>query len=383
MMLTAEDIADLTRLRHDLHRHPEVSGAEAGTAGRVGAALAALAPDQLVAGLGGHGVAAVFQGGLPGPTVMIRAELDALPILQAPGPVYRSLTDGVAHLCGHDGHMAILLGVARGLSRQRPASGRAVVMFQPAEEDGSGAAAVLADPKFAPLRPDWAFALHNMPGLPLGQVQVSAGPMNCASCGLRLRLTGRTAHAATPDTGLSPTPALFDLIPALQALGPGGALMPGFRLVTLTHARLGHPSFGIAPGEGELWVTLRSLTDADMLEMKTEAQDLAQRVAAQHGLRLDLSWHDDFAACHNHPQAVAQVEAALTDAAIPFGPTGGPMRPSEDFGRFAGSGAGSAMFLLGAGEACPALHDPGYDFPDSLIAPGVSAFAAILRRILG
>ncbi|MDO9637413.1 MAG: amidohydrolase [Pseudotabrizicola sp.] len=383
MTLTEQDITTLIRFRHDLHRHPEVSGDEVQTAARVQAALAALGPDEMVTALGGHGVAAVFQGAAPGPTVMIRAELDALPIRQNSAAAHRSLAEGVAHLCGHDGHMAILLGVAQGLAQQRPATGRAVLMFQPAEEDGSGAAAVLADPAFAPLRPDWAFALHNMPGLPLGQARVSAGPANCASCGLRLHLAGRTAHAATPDTGLSPAPALYDLIPALVALGPGGALASGFRLVTLTHARLGAPTFGIAPGEGELWVTLRSLDDADMTDLKAQAQDLAERLAAQHGLQLDLSWHDDFAACHNDPQAVAQIEAALTAAAIPFGPTEGPMRASEDFGRFAGSGARTAMFLLGSGPDCAALHDPGYDFPDTLIAPGISAFSTILRRILG
>ena len=247
MTLTQDDIRDLTQFRHDLHRHPEVSGAEAQTARRVAQALVALCPDQIVTGLGGHGVAAVFCGPRPGPTVMIRSELDALPIPENPGPEHRSKTDGVAHLCGHDGHTAIVMGVARQVSRQRPASGRAIMLFQPAEEDGAGAAAVLADPAFAPLRPDWAFALHNMPGLPLGQAQVSAGPANCASCGLRLRLTGRTAHAATPDTGLSPTAAMFTLIPALGALGQGGALAPGFRLVNLTHARLGAPSLGLPP----------------------------------------------------------------------------------------------------------------------------------------
>ncbi|NEX47205.1 amidohydrolase [Pseudotabrizicola algicola] len=383
MTLTPEDIADLTRLRHDLHRHPEVSGAEAATAGRVRAALAPLGPDQIVTGLGGHGVAAVFSGAAPGPTVMIRAELDALPIPEAPGPAHASSVPGVAHLCGHDGHSAILLGVGRLLARQRPAKGRAVLLFQPAEEDGSGAAAVLADPAFAPLRPDWAFALHNMPGLPLGQARVSAGPANCASCGLRLRLTGRTAHAGTPDTGLSPAAALFELIPALTALGPGGALEPGFRLVTLTHARLGAPTFGITPGDGELWVTLRSLTDADMIALKSRAGQLAAGIAAQHGIALDLSWHDDFAACDNDPLAVAQIEAGLADAAIPFGPADGPMRPSEDFGRFAGTGARSAMFLLGAGPDSAALHDPAYDFPDALIAPGAATFTAILRRLLG
>lgn len=383
MTLTAQDVIDLTRFRHDLHRHPEVSGHEAQTALRVQAVLQGLGADQIVTGLGGHGVAAVFSGDAPGPTVMIRAELDALPILQNPGLPHRSLTDGVAHLCGHDGHMAIVLGVARHLSRHRPATGRVVVMFQPAEEDGSGAALVLADPRFAALRPDWAFALHNMPGLPLGRAQVSAGPMNCASCGMRLRLTGRTAHAATPDTGLSPQAAIITLIPALTALGPGGALAPGFRLVTLTHARLGTPSFGIAPGEGEVWATLRSLTDADMIDLKAQAQDLAQAVAGAHGLGLDISWHDDFAACHNEPQAVGLIKAGLTVAAIPFGPTDGPMRPSEDFGRFASISTRSAMFLLGSGEDCAALHDPAYDFPDALIAPGVSAFLAITARVLG
>ncbi|MFN3724211.1 MAG: amidohydrolase [Paracoccaceae bacterium] len=383
MTLNAQDITELTLLRHDLHRHPEVSGHEAQTALRVQAALADLVPDQLVTELGGHGVAAVFCGAAPGPTVMIRAELDALPIRQIPGAAHRSTIDGVAHLCGHDGHMAIVLGVARGLARRRPASGRVVAIFQPAEEDGSGAAAVLADPRFAALRPDWAFALHNMPGLPLGQVQVSAGPANCASCGMRLRLTGRTAHAGTPDTGQSPAAALFALIPALAALGAGGALVPGFRLTTLTHVRLGAPTFGIAPGEAELWVTLRSLTDADMIDLKAQATAVADRMSQAHGIGLEIDWQDDFAACENHAQAVDRVIAGLAAAAIPCGPSDGPMRASEDFGRFAGTGARCAMFLLGSGPDCAALHDPGYDFPDALIGPGAAAFSAILKDLLG
>ncbi|PJF10440.1 amidohydrolase [Pseudorhodobacter sp. MZDSW-24AT] len=383
MDLTPDVLTALVDLRHDLHRHPEVSGAEAETARRVRRALAALAPDQIVTGLGGHGLAAVFNGAASGPTVMLRAELDALPIPEAPGPAHVSQVPGVAHLCGHDGHAVILIGVAHLLSQRRPAKGRAVLMFQPAEEDGSGAAAVLADPAFAALRPDWAFALHNMPGLPLGQARVSAGPANCASVGLRLQLQGRTAHAATPDTGLSPQAALFALIPALSALGPGGALGPDFRLVTVTHARLGTPTFGIAPGEAELWVTLRSLGDAPMRELKARACALSEEMALRHGLSLRLSWHDDFAACHNDPQAVTQIEAALAQAGVPYTPAEGPMRASEDFGRFAQTGARSAMFLLGAGEESPALHDPAYDFPEALIAPGVSVFAALLQKLLG
>lgn len=378
-----QDMTDLVQFRQDLHRHPEVSGQEAATARAVVAALTPLGPDQLVTGLGGHGVAAVFQGAADGPTVMIRAELDALPITERPGPAHRSMLEGRAHLCGHDGHMAIVVGLAQRLARRRPATGRVVLMFQPAEEDGSGAAAVLADPRFAALRPDWAFALHNMPGLPLAAVRVAAGPMNCASVGLRLRLSGRTAHAAMPDTGLSPADAMLGLIPALLALGPGGALAPGFRLVTLTHAVLGAPSFGIAPGEGEVWVTLRTLADADMADLKARALAAAQEHAARGGLGLGVSWHDDFAACSNDGAAVDQLCAALTRAGIGFAATDGPMRASEDFGRFATGGTRAAMFLLGAGEASPALHNPDYDFPDALIGPGVRAFDAVVSHILG
>lgn len=375
------DLKDLTAWRQMRHRHPEVSGNEAATAAAVVAALAPLAPDALVTGLGGHGVAAVFAGAAPGPTVMFRAELDALPIQELPGPAHGSAVRGVAHLCGHDGHMAIVLGVGQGLALRRPAQGRVVLMFQPAEEDGSGAALVIADPAFASLRPDWGFALHNMPGLPLGQVRVAAGAMNCASVGMRVVLSGRTAHASDPGSGVSPGMAVAALIPGLVGLAAGGALGPDFRLITLTHARLGTPAFGIAPGEADVWATLRTLTDAPMAALRAQALALVKQVALAEGLGLAVTWHDDFAACTNHPEAAAQILAALGD--VPFAPPEGPMRASEDFGRFAGTGAKTAMFLLGAGEGMPALHNPDYDFPDVLIAPGIGVFTRIIRNILG
>lgn len=373
---------DLIRFRHALHRRPEVSGAEVATAATVARALALLSPDQMVTGLGGHGVAAVFQGAGPGPTVMIRAELDGLPIAETSGAAWSSEVPGHGHLCGHDGHMAIVLGVGQGLAARRPASGRVVLMFQPAEENGAGAAAVLADPAFGPLRPDWAFALHNMPGLPLAEVRVSAGPANCASCGLRLRFIGRTAHAATPGTGLSPLPAVMGLIPRVQALSRDGALDPAFRLITLTHLRLGEPTFGIAPGEAEMFLTLRCLMDDQMQALKDQVVAIAQAAADHDGLRLEMDWHDDFAACTNNALAVQRIEAALQSLGVPFGPAE-PMRASEDFGRFGGGQTRSAMFLLGAGEQHPALHDPNYDFPDSLIPLGVSVFSTVIRDLLG
>lgn len=387
MRLTNSDLADLTGWRRDLHRHPELSGQEAATAARVQAFLAATGPDDMVTGLGGHGVAVVFDGAAPGPTVLIRCELDALPIEELGTPAHRSQVAGLGHMCGHDGHMAIVAAVGRLLGRERPARGRAVLLFQPAEETGAGSAAMLSDPRFAALLggggPEtWAFALHNMPGLPLGRAMLKPGPANCASQGLRIGLSGRTSHASAPEAGISPAGALAALLPALAALGTGGPVTEGFRLVTITHARMGEPAFGISPGAAELWLTLRTLSDADMADLQAQAAALARHQAGLHGLHLTLSTHDSFAACTNHPEATALLDAALRAEGLPPGEDGLPMRASEDFGRFS-QVAKTAMFLLGAGERQPMLHNPDYDFPDDLIEPGARVFRRLLRDLLG
>lgn len=382
MSLSQTDIADLTAWRRARHRAPERSGEEAETAQAFAAALAACAPDEVLRGLGRHGVAGVWRGRAPGPTVMVRAELDALPIRETGSAEWASAIPGTAHLCGHDGHLTILAGLARLLHRRPPASGRVVLLGQPAEETGAGAAAVIADPAFARIAPDWAFALHNWPGAPLGHCRLRAGPMNCASVGLRIALQGRTSHAAEPAAAVSPAMAVARLIPGLIALGADGPLAPGFRLVTLTHARLGEPAFGITPGAAEVWATLRTLTDDGMEMLRAEAAALAEAEAAAAGLSLALSWHDDFAACANHPEATARLAGAIRTLGLPLSDEGLPMRASEDFGRF-GATAKSAMVCLGAGEHHPRLHAPDYDFPDALIAPGARIFERVIADLLG
>ena len=383
MMLSVEDLGALTAFRQELHRYPEVSRAEAATAGRIVQALAALGPDQIVSGLGGHGVAAVFNGRAAGPTLMFRAELDALPIEELSAAAHRSTIPGKGHLCGHDGHMTLLMGLGRLIARKRPARGRVVLMFQPAEEDGSGAAAVLADPRFGALRPDWAFAIHNMPGLPFGHSGLKAGAVNCASQGLKISLTGKTAHASLPETGVSPALALARLIPAIAALGQGGPLGPDYRLVTITHARLGEAAFGIAPGEAELWATLRTMADDQMAALRGAAMDLARAEAVAQGLGVRFSHHDDFAASVNDAQAVGYLGRALDGLGMPYDAGDLPMRASEDFGRFGQGGTRSAMLFLGVGEDHPALHNPDYDFPDRLIPLGVRIFHQVMRDLLG
>lgn len=383
--LTNSDVAALTAWRRHLHAHPEISGAEAATAANVAAALADTGPDKVMTGLGGHGVAAVFEGRSPGPSLMFRCELDALPIEETGDLPHRSTVPGAGHLCGHDGHMAILGGVARALSRTRPAQGRVVLLFQPAEENGSGAAAVIGDPAWSAIAPDFAFALHNMPGVPVGRALLAEGVVNCASRGLRIRLTGRTAHASEPEKGISPMPALARLMPALSGLGTGGTSDKDggeFSLVTVTHAQMGAAAFGIAPGEAELWATLRTRTDAAMAALVAAAEGEASAAAKAAGLGLEITYHDVFSHCENAAEATAILARALDATGIRHAPGDLPMRASEDFGRF-GQGAAAAMVFLGAGNAQPPLHAPDYDFPDALIPIGSRLFLSVIGDMLG
>jgi amidohydrolase len=375
------DLPDLILWRRHLHAMPEVSGEEEQTAAEVVRFLEQTAPDDIVTGLGGTGVAAVFQGREPGPTVMFRAELDGLPIAEISDLPYRSQIVGKGHMCGHDGHMATLGALARAFCRERPARGRVILLFQPAEETGAGAKAVLEDPRFAALKPDYTFSLHNMPGIPFGKSWVKAGHANCASCGLKITLSGKTAHASMPETGTSPAPAIAELIPALTALRTGEISKGDLVLTTVTHVSIGEPAFGIAPGAAELWVTLRTVSDDAMAALRTGAEDLARQSAARHGLEVQFSYHDAFRHCLNHAEAVAIIRAAMDAEGLPH-EEGQTFRASEDFGRFANVSV-SAMFFLGAGEDHPALHNPNYDFPDALIPIGERIFLRIARTLLG
>ncbi len=382
MFLTNHDMVDLVDFRHDLHRHPEISGEEEETARRVADFLGPMKPVRILTGLGGHGVAAVFEGAEPGPTLLFRSEIDALPIEEKTQIPHASTIPGKGHLCGHDGHSTILLALGLGLSRAAPKRGRAVLLFQPAEENGVGAAAVIADPHFAEIRPDFAFSLHNLPGLALGQVALTDGPVSCASRGMKIKLSGKTAHASQPETGLSPMTAMASLMPALTALSRSAPPDRDFRLATVTHAALGGRAFGIAPGDGEIWVTLRTLVDDRMAELCAEAEALASQAAKAEGLDLDITYDDIFLHCENAPEAVAHLVRALDAEGVSHDRDNLPMRASEDFGRFRAC-APSAMFFLGSGEDHPALHNPDYDFPDDLIAIGARVFMRVVRDILG
>lgn len=379
---SSPSIEAMIALRRDLHRNPELSGEEEQTAARVVSELTRFRPDDILIGLGGHGVAAVFKGNEDGPTVLFRCELDGLPIREISTSDWRSHTDGKAHLCGHDGHTAILCGLGAELAVRRPARGRVILMFQPAEETGAGAAGVIADPRFASIQPDYAFALHNLPGLPMSTIGIRPGPFTFASEGLAIRLAGRTSHAAQPEAGHSPAGVMATLMDQLPKLPLALGHKSGHSLVTLSHARLGEAAFGISPGEADIWVTIRAIDDALQTELIAAAEELASTNAQKAGFGVELTRHEGFVAGNNDPEASAYIVNAMNDLGLEQVGVGDPFRWSEDFGRF-GSVAKSALFVLGAGVDHPRLHNQDYDFPDELIAPGVAMFANIARSLCG
>ncbi|SEI17904.1 amidohydrolase [Rhizobium tibeticum] len=384
MFLTDGEFSEIKAFRRELHRYPEVSGEEGQTALRLKEELSLTGSDRIVADIGGHGLAAVYEGAASGPTIMIRAELDGLPIEEISDVAHRSTVPGKGHLCGHDGHMAILMALAKGLGQRRPARGRAILMLQPAEENGAGAAAVLADPKFATLTPDMSLSLHNFPGVRLGHVLLKEGPVNCASRGMKIVLKGKTSHASYPEQGIAPTFAMARLLDGLTTLGNNGPLGPDYSLVTVTHARLGEPAFGISPGEAQIWATLRTLTDEAMNGLVSRAEELVLTQAKGGQLQVEISYKDVFHQCYNSAEAVAQLRQALDDEGVSHDDASSllPMKASEDFGVFR-TVAPAAMFFLGAGEDHPRLHNPDYDFPDELIAIGSRIFMRAIRNLLG
>lgn len=371
----------LVSLRHELHQHPELSGQESETAARIGRYLQQYTPTELISGLGGHGVAAVYRFSGDGPTVLIRCELDALPIEETNVLSYRSCTEGVSHKCGHDGHMAIVAGLSPWLAAAPVDRGRVILLFQPAEETGKGAKAVLDDPRFTALLPDYAFALHNIPGYPLRQVLLSPQQFSASVQSVAIYLQGKQAHAAQPEQGVNPADAIAELITAFSRLVVSDTAQSDFALLTPVHMSLGQADYGISAGSASLHYTLRCWTPEKMQELTEAVTDLANQVADKHQLQRRLEWVDHFPTVQNDPacqqwigQAAARLGLQTLQLATPF-------RFGEDFGWFSQRTA-AAMFGLGAGLDQPALHHNDYDFPDELIASGTAVFRELIKGVL-
>jgi amidohydrolase len=275
--------------------------------------------------------------------------------------------------------MAILVGLARAIAARPPTRGEIVLLFQPSEEDGSGAARVIDDPAFAPLRPDLAFALHNLPGFEVGTAIVRDGPFAAASTGLVVRLEGATAHAAEPHRGRTPAPAVSALIDGLSALPQLRTALSESAKVTVIHARLGEIAFGTSPGEAVVMATLRAHDRAVIQRLEQAARRLAEKIAAAHELGCRIELVEPFPATANRAAANRLVREAAIESGLRVEEPASPFPWSEDFGHFTDRFEG-ALFGLGAGLDQPALHHPDYDFPDELLPLGVAVFDGILDR---
>lgn len=373
---------ELKKLRREvLHRHPELSGKEKETARRIAAFLQNHHPYEIHQNIGGHGLMAIYQGAQAGPTVVIRCELDALPIAETIDLPHASQHEGVAHKCGHDGHMSMVAGLAPLLHDNPLQKGKVVLLFQPAEETGQGARRVANDEVFKKLNPDWIFAVHNLPGFPVNQVVYREGAFNPAVNSLIVKYTGHTSHAAEPEKGLNPALAMAELLQKLITWNEGDSESATFTVIAPVHQLLGDKAYGTSAGYGESHFTLRSDTAEKMRELEQRAEELARNIGNKHELKTEISWTESFEAGYNHPDAVAHIAKAAQQLGLNTHEVPRPFRWGEDFGHFTQHYRG-AMFCLGAGNNHPSLHHPHYDFNDDLLEPGVAVFYKIIRNIL-
>ena len=304
------------------------------------------------------------------PAIAFRAELDALPVDETIALPYASETPGVSHKCGHDGHMAALLGFAKRLDGRHTAE-PVYLFFQPGEETGSGGKG-LAD-ALESFGISKIFAFHNRPGYPKGTIVLRSGLMQCASMGLSLTMTGKASHASEPQNGKNPAEALSVLL--LYALSLPKAEMGD--MVTPVGLNIGGADFGVSPGIGTLNLTVRARSVERMENLAEKIREKARQQAGMDGLTLDVRALDVFPETVNDSRCAGLAEAAAAMLTLPILRMEEPWTASEDFGHCLQKVPG-ALFYIGDGENWPDLHTSAYDFPDDILETAEEMMEAIL-----
>ena len=365
------------QIRRELHQHPELSGHEARTARFVEDKLQAFHPTKVIRHVGGHGLLVEYFFSEDGPTVLFRADMDAVAVQEPDDIPHHSQTPGVAHKCGHDGHTTILLRFARMLSERPLPKGRVLLLFQPAEENGSGSKAVLDTKVLDYYKIDKAFALHNIPGYPASAVLCKEDSFTCAVVSVSLTLTGKTSHAAEPQKGISPIPATLNIVDELLRWNNTDIQSDDYFLSTIVEIHVGEEAYGVSAGNSVIRATLRAKTDKLLHQ---HAQQLKELVATEckrtPDLQHEMEWLEPFSANENDPQSVGMIKNAALRNNLPYIELQTPFSWGEDFGLFTQQYKG-AIFGLGSGENCAPLHSPQYDFPDGVIETGATLFYTI------
>ena len=381
--VSAELFADTVAIRRDLHAHPELAFEETRTAQIVATRLRALGID-VHTGIGGTGVVGLLTGGQPGPTIMLRADMDALPMPEENDVAYVSRNAGVTHACGHDAHVAMLLGAAAILrERASEVHGRVAFVFHPAEEGGGGARAMLDDGLIARFAIERAYGLHivNTAGnalAPSGVFGLRPGPLMAAVDSFDLVVEGIGGHGAMPHRSVDPVVVAADVVGALQRV-VSREIDPVEPVVLTIGAINGGTTYNVIPPRVALKGTVRTFTDATRATMEARVQRIAEHTCTAANATCSLQWHASYPVTVNDPAEAAFVTATL---AAEFGTERvleiAPIMGSEDFSYFAHV-VPACFYFLGAGDAAHQFpnHHPAFDIDENAMAAGIAAHVAI------
>jgi hippurate hydrolase len=374
---------DIVAWRHDLHRHPEILYEVHRTAATVAERLGQFGVDEVVTGLGRTGVVGVIRGrtNASGRVIGLRADMDALPIVEASGVAWASEAQGKMHACGHDGHTAMLLGAARYLAETRNFDGTAVVIFQPAEEGGGGGLAMVEDGLMERFGIDEVYGMHNMPGIPVGDFAMRPGPMLAATDEFTITIRGVGAHAAQPHASVDPILIGTSLVQSLQSIVSRSVNPVDAAVVSVTRFHAGEATNVIAE-TAEVSGTVRTLKPEVRDLVEARMGELVAGLAAAHGARIELDYDRNYPVTRNHagPVAFAATVAAeivgesRVDTDVP------PLMGGEDFAYMLEKRPG-AMVFIGNGNTA-GLHNPAYDFNDEAIASGCSYWVRLVERAM-
>lgn len=374
--------AELIEWRHDIHAHPELAYEEVRTSSLVADLLRGWGFDVDV-GLAKTGVVGTLTNG-DGATVGLRADMDALPMQEANGFLYRSQFDGCMHACGHDGHTAMLLGAARCLAEKRDFSGTVRCIFQPAEEAAGGAKVMLDEGLFERLPVDAVFGMHNWPGLAVGRFAVRPGPMMASLDCFDIIIEGRGAHGALPHHGVDPIVGAAAVIEALQTIVSRNVdpLRAAVVSVTKIHAGDAH---NIIPERAELGGGIRCFDPALRRYLKSRVEEIVSGVAAALGARGRVEFVSEYPAVINDA-ASTMLAVRVARGLVGVGhvdPDAEPVLGSEDFAYMLERKPGCYIFIgNGAGEGSCMIHNPRYDFNDEILTLGASYWVKLAQSFL-
>lgn len=370
----ADLLPELVALRRDLHAHPELAFKEHRTAGIVASALRELGLE-VHEGIGGTGVVGVLRAGSGQRSVGLRADMDALPILEQGQKPYVSRFPGVHHGCGHDGHTAMLLGAARQLARTRRFNGTVNFIFQPAEEGRGGARVMVQEGLFERFPCDAVYALHNWPELPAGTAQTRPGAIMAAADRFDIVVRGRGGHAAQPHRTPDAVLAASELVSQLHTI-TSRRISPTENAVLSVTRISGGQSHNVLPSAVELTGTVRSF-DADVQDtIEAAIRQIAQGVAQASGTAIEVEYVRYYPATVNTPQEAALALRAAEAAGLKASMAPSPAFTSEDFAFMLQARPGAYLWLgQGASprrEDSPSLHHPSYDFNDEVLPLGIA-----------